>query len=111
GLANVAGLSYGTFTSVSVTGLGFGTTASYSALFSDVIGASSPTPGTLTVYVTLDGAQLPVRPPPWGHPSGNHRPYSKHSANRKFRVTRLDGARRRLCRRPVLRRLSKCVPS
>jgi hypothetical protein len=27
GLANVAGLSYGTFTSVSVTGLGYGMTA------------------------------------------------------------------------------------
>ena len=59
GLANVAGLAYGTFTSVSVTGLGFGATADgWSALYSDVIGASSTTPGTLTVYVTLDGAQL-----------------------------------------------------
>jgi hypothetical protein len=42
-----------------LTGLGFGATADgWSALYSDVIGASSTTPGTLTVYVTLDGAQL-----------------------------------------------------
>ena len=63
GLANIAGLAYGTFTSVSVTGLGYGDTGDFfSALFSDVIGASSATPGTLTVYVTLDGARLPVKP-------------------------------------------------
>src|SRR4029077_8957846 len=59
-LANVAGLSYGTFTSVSVTGLGYGDTGDgFSALFSDVIAASSTSPGTLAIYVTLDGANLP----------------------------------------------------
>jgi hypothetical protein len=68
GLANVAGLSYGTFTSVSVTGLGYGNTGGGSALFSDVIAASSATAGTLTVYVSLDGAALPVRGPHGGVP-------------------------------------------
>jgi hypothetical protein len=62
-LANIAGLSYGTFTSISVTGLGGG-----NALFSDVIAASSATAGTLTVYVSVDGAALPVRPPHGGVP-------------------------------------------
>jgi hypothetical protein len=73
GLANVAGLSYGTFTSISVTGLGFGVTDpgsnfGSSALYSDVIAASSTTPGTLTAYVTLDGARFTVRGPHGGVP-------------------------------------------
>jgi hypothetical protein len=59
GLANVAGLTYGTFTSVSVTGLATPGAFGYSHFFSDVIAASSTTPGTLTVYVTVDGARLP----------------------------------------------------
>jgi hypothetical protein len=56
GSVGVTGLSYGTFTSVSVTGLGYGNTGDgYSALFSDLMAASSSTAGTLTVYVSLDG--------------------------------------------------------
>jgi hypothetical protein len=57
--ASVGNLAYGTFSSVSVTGLGYGQTADgYSALFSDLIAASSASPGTLTVYVSLDAAKF-----------------------------------------------------
>jgi hypothetical protein len=63
GSASITNLAYGTFTSVSVTGVGYPDFGNgQSALFSDLVGVSSNTAGTLTVYVSLDGAQLPVRP-------------------------------------------------
>jgi hypothetical protein len=65
GFANIANLGYGMFSSVSVTGLGYGNTGDgYSGLFSNAIAASSTTPGTLTVYISLAGAGLP---PPCFH--------------------------------------------
>jgi hypothetical protein len=56
GSASITNLAYGTFTSVSVTGLGLGS----NSLFSNMIALSSA--GTLTVYVSLSGARLPEVP-------------------------------------------------
>jgi len=86
GLANVAGLFV---RNVYIRFCYWTAGDGYSALFSDVIGASSPTPGTLTIYVTLDGASLPQACPPGLPASADHRSYSKHVANGSFGVTRL----------------------
>ena len=62
GTASVTGLAYGTFDSISVTGVGFlhvPVGPGYSSLFSNVIATSSSAPGTLTVYVTQQGVFLP----------------------------------------------------
>jgi hypothetical protein len=57
GSAGIAGLTYGTFSSIFVNGVEL--TTIRSALFSNVIAASSSTIDTLTVYVELSGASLP----------------------------------------------------
>ena len=65
GAANITGLSYGTFTSLSITGVRVEGLSSntfnsfYGNLFSNLIAAS--TGGTLTVYVELANAVLPIQ--------------------------------------------------
>jgi hypothetical protein len=69
GSASINGLSYGTFTSISAVGLGFlnyPSSSSFSALFSNVLAASSATPGVLTVYVTQTGVFFPQSIPHGG---------------------------------------------
>jgi len=56
GSAGVTGLTYGTFTSIFVNGVEF--RPAFSALFSNLIAASSSPTGTLTVYVQLSDAVL-----------------------------------------------------
>jgi hypothetical protein len=62
GTASVTGLAYGTFDSISVTGVGFlhvPVGPGYSSLFSNLIATSSSTPGVLTIYVTQAAVFLP----------------------------------------------------
>src|SRR2546423_13556251 len=52
GTASVTGLAYGTFSSISVTGVGYlhvPVGPGYSSLFSNLIATSSSTPGVLTM--------------------------------------------------------------
>src|SRR5919204_6846136 len=62
GTASVTGLTYGTFSSISVTGVGYlhvPVGPGYSSLFSNLIATSSSTPGILTIYVTQAAVFLP----------------------------------------------------